>query len=89
MKKISFVTLGCKTNQFESAAMTEAPRKLPCRFRGEAADICVINTCTVTARTDAESDASSGGHSGKTLPHESSSPAAMPRSLMKSAPCPA
>jgi len=57
MKKISFVTLGCKTNQFESAAMTEAARKEGYQvvFAGEAADICVINTCTVTARTDAES----------------------------------
>ncbi len=57
MKKISFVTLGCKTNQFESAAMTEAARKEGYQVvsAGEAADICVINTCTVTARTDAES----------------------------------
>lgn len=57
MKKISFVTLGCKTNQFESAAMTEAARKEGYLVvsAGEAADICVINTCTVTARTDAES----------------------------------
>lgn len=57
MKKISFVTLGCKTNQFESAAMTEAARKEGYQVvsSGETADICVINTCTVTARTDAES----------------------------------
>ncbi|MDD2336161.1 MAG: tRNA (N(6)-L-threonylcarbamoyladenosine(37)-C(2))-methylthiotransferase MtaB [Geobacteraceae bacterium] len=57
MKKISFVTLGCKTNQFESAAMTEAARKEGYQVvsAGEAVDICVINTCTVTARTDAES----------------------------------
>jgi threonylcarbamoyladenosine tRNA methylthiotransferase MtaB len=57
MKKISFVTLGCKTNQFESAAMTEAARKEGYQIvsAGDAADICVINTCTVTAKTDAES----------------------------------
>jgi threonylcarbamoyladenosine tRNA methylthiotransferase MtaB len=57
MKKISFVTLGCKTNQFESAAMTEAVRKegFLVVSAGEAADVCVINTCTVTAKTDAES----------------------------------
>ncbi len=57
MKKISFVTLGCKTNQFESAAMAEAVRKAGFKTvaAGEPADICVINTCTVTARTDAES----------------------------------
>lgn len=57
MKRVSFVTLGCKTNQFETAAMNEALRKegfvvVPA---GEPADVCVINTCTVTARTDAES----------------------------------
>ncbi|MRR33836.1 radical SAM protein, partial [bacterium] len=57
MKRVSFVTLGCKTNQFETAAMDEALRKegfvvVPA---GESADVCVINTCTVTARTDAES----------------------------------
>ncbi|MEA5115098.1 MAG: tRNA (N(6)-L-threonylcarbamoyladenosine(37)-C(2))-methylthiotransferase MtaB [Geobacteraceae bacterium] len=57
MKRISFVTLGCKTNQFESAAMAEAAAKeglliVPAH---EQADIVVINTCTVTARTDAES----------------------------------
>jgi len=57
MKRVSFVTLGCKTNQFETAAMDEALRKegfvvVP---SGQAADVCVINTCTVTARTDAES----------------------------------
>lgn len=57
MKRISFATLGCKTNQFESAAMTEAARREGYRIvpAGEAADVCVINTCTVTARTDAES----------------------------------
>jgi threonylcarbamoyladenosine tRNA methylthiotransferase MtaB len=57
MKKISFVTLGCKTNQFESAAMAEAARKEGLQIvpAHEPADIVVINTCTVTARTDAES----------------------------------
>jgi len=57
MKKISFVTLGCKTNQFESAAMAEAAAKEGLQIvpAHEPADIVVINTCTVTARTDAES----------------------------------
>jgi threonylcarbamoyladenosine tRNA methylthiotransferase MtaB len=57
MQRIAITTLGCKTNQFESAAMTEALARdgfqvVP--FEAEA-DIYVINTCTVTARTDAES----------------------------------
>jgi threonylcarbamoyladenosine tRNA methylthiotransferase MtaB len=57
MKTVSFATLGCKTNQFETAAMDEALRKQGFRVvqAGESADVCVINTCTVTARTDAES----------------------------------
>ena len=57
MQTVAITTLGCKINQFESAAMGEALGKegfqvLPFE---EAADIYVINTCTVTAKTDAES----------------------------------
>ncbi len=57
MLKIAITTLGCKTNQFESAAMAEALGRNGFRVVPfeEAADIYVINTCTVTARTDAES----------------------------------
>ncbi len=56
MKRVAIATLGCKTNQFESAAMGEQFTKagytiVP--FTGQA-DIYVINSCTVTARTDAE-----------------------------------
>jgi threonylcarbamoyladenosine tRNA methylthiotransferase MtaB len=57
MKKVAITTLGCKTNQFESAAMVESVRKqgfLMVPF-SEAADIYIINTCTVTAKTDSES----------------------------------
>ncbi|ACM20335.1 tRNA (6-N-(L-threonyl-N)-carbonyladenosine37-C2)-methylthiotransferase [Geotalea daltonii FRC-32] len=54
---VAITTLGCKINQFESAAMAETLGKegfsiVP--FDG-AADIYVINTCTVTSKTDAES----------------------------------
>ncbi len=57
MKRISFITLGCKTNQFESAAMAEAVGRAGYQVvkAGSEADISVINTCTVTGRTDAES----------------------------------
>lgn len=56
-KTVAITTLGCKTNQFESAAMHEALAgegycMVP--FDG-AADVYIINTCTVTAKTDAES----------------------------------
>ena len=56
-KTIAITTLGCKINQFESAAMTQAleqdgysivPFSAP-------ADIYLINSCTVTSKTDAES----------------------------------
>jgi threonylcarbamoyladenosine tRNA methylthiotransferase MtaB len=57
MKTVAITTLGCKINQFESAAMVEALaaegfQVVP--FAGPA-DIYLINTCTVTAKTDAES----------------------------------
>jgi threonylcarbamoyladenosine tRNA methylthiotransferase MtaB len=57
MQRIAITTLGCKINQFESAAMAETLGRegfqvVPFE---EEADIYVINTCTVTARTDAES----------------------------------
>src|SRR5512139_544539 len=57
MKKIAISTLGCKTNQFESAAMGEAVSKRGFQIVPftEVADIYIINTCTVTAKTDAES----------------------------------
>ena len=57
MQRIAITTLGCKTNQFESAVMAESLGRegfLVVPFE-ETADIYVINTCTVTARTDAES----------------------------------
>jgi threonylcarbamoyladenosine tRNA methylthiotransferase MtaB len=52
--KISFYTLGCKLNQSETAVLVdqfnqEGYEILPF---GEAVDICVINTCTVTEKTD-------------------------------------
>ena len=55
--RIAITTLGCKINQFESAAMTQALEQdgysiVPF---SETADIYVINSCTVTAKTDAES----------------------------------
>lgn len=57
MKKVAITTLGCKTNQFESAAMTEALGRVGYQLVpfAEGADIYIVNTCTVTARTDAES----------------------------------
>ena len=59
-------TLGCKLNQFESEQIREQFCRLGCRivpFEGPA-DIYVINSCTVTARTDSEA----ANYSDKTLP---------------------
>ncbi|RNC71401.1 MAG: tRNA (N(6)-L-threonylcarbamoyladenosine(37)-C(2))-methylthiotransferase MtaB [Desulfuromonadales bacterium] len=57
MQTVAITTLGCKINQFESAAMIESLGKEGFRVVPfeEGADVYVINTCTVTAKTDAES----------------------------------
>ncbi len=56
-KKIIINTLGCKVNQYESAAFLCAFEESGCETAktGEDADIVVINTCTVTANAGAES----------------------------------
>ena len=56
MKSISFVTLGCKVNQYDTAVLIN---KLPkSKYTSvtfpEKADIYVIDTCTVTHKADAE-----------------------------------
>jgi threonylcarbamoyladenosine tRNA methylthiotransferase MtaB len=56
-KTVSIVTLGCKTNQFESAAMGEQLKHAGYRqvdFES-GAELVVVNTCTVTAATDSQS----------------------------------
>src|SRR5437762_13636127 len=51
------LTLGCKVNQYETELVREG--FLRANFRdtedGEAADLCVVNTCTVTAEGDSKS----------------------------------
>lgn len=57
MKKVAITTLGCKTNQFESAAMSESLAEAGYESVpfNEQADVYIVNTCTVTAKSDAES----------------------------------
>ena len=57
MKKIAISTLGCKVNQYESAAFQSGFEAAGCRMAlaKETADIIVINTCTVTAKAGAQS----------------------------------
>jgi len=57
MKAVSFMTLGCKVNSYESEAMLELFRQdgyEAVAFPGPA-DVYVINTCTVTNTGDAKS----------------------------------
>src|SRR5436309_1189239 len=51
------VTLGCKVNQYETQFVKEALESNGYREarEGERADLCVVNTCTVTAEGDAKS----------------------------------
>jgi threonylcarbamoyladenosine tRNA methylthiotransferase MtaB len=55
--KISFHTLGCKVNQYETQALKEKfiNRGYEIVGEGEFADIYVINTCTVTGLSDRKS----------------------------------
>ncbi|HEV8661610.1 MAG TPA: tRNA (N(6)-L-threonylcarbamoyladenosine(37)-C(2))-methylthiotransferase MtaB [Candidatus Methylomirabilis sp.] len=55
--RVAFATLGCRQNQFETDLMADAFRAdgyetVP--FSAQA-DVYVVNTCTVTARADADS----------------------------------
>ncbi len=57
MKKYKIVTLGCKVNSYESEAlalMLEERGFRPSPKDG-IADVCLINTCSVTSRSDAKS----------------------------------
>ena len=57
-KTVSFFTLGCKVNQYESQALAEAFRRAGCLVQeGEEgpSDIYVVNTCSVTRLADRKS----------------------------------
>ncbi len=55
-KTVAIVTLGCKVNQFESAALLAAFREQGCgQAAADKADIVVVNTCAVTARASQQS----------------------------------
>ncbi len=55
--KIAFATLGCKVNQYETQALKEIFRAEGYEIagEGEAADVCVVNTCSVTNMADRKS----------------------------------
>ena len=55
-KKVHILTLGCKVNQYESDAMYEAFFAAGAKMcRESEADICIINTCSVTNIADRKS----------------------------------
>lgn len=57
MKKFKVATLGCRTNQYESAAYIDQLKEMGyCEAQdGETADLCIVNTCTVTESADSHS----------------------------------
>jgi threonylcarbamoyladenosine tRNA methylthiotransferase MtaB len=54
MRSVGFITIGCKLNQFETEQMRETVEALGYATCGrrEQADVYVINTCTVTSKSD-------------------------------------
>lgn len=56
-KKFTIATLGCRTNQYESQAYSDQLKSLGFIQSGEnePADLCIINTCTVTEMADKKS----------------------------------
>ncbi|MBR6594505.1 MAG: tRNA (N(6)-L-threonylcarbamoyladenosine(37)-C(2))-methylthiotransferase MtaB [Clostridia bacterium] len=57
MKTVSFCTLGCRVNQYESRALAElfvrnGYEVLPF---GEHVDVCIVNTCAVTEESERKS----------------------------------
>jgi threonylcarbamoyladenosine tRNA methylthiotransferase MtaB len=57
LKKVSFKTLGCRLNQFETDALVTSFHHAGYQVvdYGEQADVTVINTCTVTNQSDQKS----------------------------------
>ena len=54
---VSFTTLGCKVNQYDSGAMAETLKQAGHSISPTAskADVCIINTCAVTESTESQS----------------------------------
>lgn len=57
LRTCKLVTLGCKVNQYETQFVKETLEQNGYREAGsdESADLCVVNTCTVTMEGDAKS----------------------------------
>ena len=57
MKKIYLTSLGCKVNQYEIQFLKEQFEAVGCSIvsRPEMAEICIVNTCSVTSNSDKKS----------------------------------
>ncbi len=57
MPTLKTLTLGCKVNQYETEYIRQGLSRLGYRepAPGQAADLCVVNTCSVTAEADRKS----------------------------------
>lgn len=57
MKKVAIHTLGCRANQLESSIISDSFKNLGWQIVkfNEIADVYIVNTCTVTAKSDNES----------------------------------
>ncbi len=57
MKKVAFITLGCKVNQYETNAMVQQfiEKGYQIVEASQKADIYIVNTCTVTNMSDRKS----------------------------------
>ena len=55
--KLRVATLGCKVNQYETELVRQGLQRVGYTDCGdaEAADVCIVNTCTVTSEGDAKS----------------------------------
>lgn len=57
MPTLKTITLGCKVNQYETEYLRQGLARLGYRDAedGQPADVCIVNTCTVTSTADAKS----------------------------------
>ena len=58
MKRVSFYTLGCKVNQYETNGMIQKFQEAGYEvidIENEISDVCIVNTCTVTNMSDRKS----------------------------------
>ncbi len=54
-KTFKIVTLGCRTNQYEAQAFSDQLKSMGYAPSDTEADLCIVNTCTVTESADSSS----------------------------------